>query len=408
MSIEDDKPEEIVEVEPSTEQGKEIREGKLNNTLQLTDLADWNTLKVHLNGLQRQMTLLYQRLGKIDVNVEDLKTLQVSSQFAPVTIQTLATDSVETQSTSTQPDYGPPSRGEIKVDWNDLEYEAGGRFIKPRGFLGDKWSNYNMTLTGEGYTWDKKEKHWKFQPGDTKQEESQPQTQEATGVTAIVDLVEGMKGVILTGQMLDDPIQKDIDGKGGKTYTVANFRLSDGSGEARISLWSKLAEQVMDYAAGATISITDMEVKEPFDGMTSVSSGWGAKLYEGELLDEVLDQTPWVPEREELDALIEGWKENKYGCWTFSSNYPRIKKAILATPKKELNYGDRRLSVGGDDYAFMNHGWNQMGNPMGQPSEGQLKLMKSNKIPIKEKLTKIEASIAIAAYYLDRERAKYQ
>ena len=96
-------------------------------------------------------------------------------------------------------------------------------------------------------------------------------------VTDIIDLREGQRNVNIRGQLLDDPIQRDIDTIRGPTM-VTNFRIDDGTGEARVSLWRDHAEAAMDLTAGAEIRLEYMNVREPFDGLIQVSSGAFTKI----------------------------------------------------------------------------------------------------------------------------------
>jgi ssDNA-binding replication factor A large subunit len=96
-------------------------------------------------------------------------------------------------------------------------------------------------------------------------------------VTDIIDLREGQKNVSIHGQLLDDPVQRDIDTSRGPA-TVTNFRIDDGTGEARVSLWREHAEAAMDLSAGAEVRLEYMNVREPFDGLLQVSSGAFTKV----------------------------------------------------------------------------------------------------------------------------------
>ena len=82
-------------------------------------------------------------------------------------------------------------------------------------------------------------------------------------VTEIIDLREGQRNVTIHGQLLDDPVQRDIETSRGPA-TVTNFRIDDGTGEARVSLWREHAEAAMDLTAGAEIRLEYMNVREPF------------------------------------------------------------------------------------------------------------------------------------------------
>ncbi len=96
-------------------------------------------------------------------------------------------------------------------------------------------------------------------------------------ITDIIDLREGQRNVTIRGQLLDDPVQRDIETSRGPA-TVTNFRIDDSTGEARVSLWREHAEAAMDLTAGAEIRLEYMNVREPFDGLIQVSSGAFTKL----------------------------------------------------------------------------------------------------------------------------------
>ncbi|MBN2335033.1 hypothetical protein JXL21_05695 [Candidatus Bathyarchaeota archaeon] len=96
-------------------------------------------------------------------------------------------------------------------------------------------------------------------------------------ITRVIDLREGQKNVTVRGQLLDDPVQRDIETVRGPA-TVTNFRIDDGTGEARVSLWRDHAEKAMDLTAGADVRLEYMNVREPFDGLIQVSSGAFTKI----------------------------------------------------------------------------------------------------------------------------------
>jgi len=96
-------------------------------------------------------------------------------------------------------------------------------------------------------------------------------------VTEIIDLREGQTNVTIRGQLLDDPVQRDLETSRGPA-TVTNFRLDDGTGEVRVSLWREHAEAAMDLTAGAEVRLEYMNVREPFDGLLQLSSGAFTKL----------------------------------------------------------------------------------------------------------------------------------
>ncbi|MCW4013345.1 MAG: OB-fold nucleic acid binding domain-containing protein [Candidatus Bathyarchaeota archaeon] len=96
-------------------------------------------------------------------------------------------------------------------------------------------------------------------------------------ITEIIDLREGQHNVTIRGQLLDDPVQRDIDTSRGPA-SVTNFRIDDGTGEARVSLWREHAEAAMDLTAGAEVQLEYMNVREPYDGIIQVSSGAFTKI----------------------------------------------------------------------------------------------------------------------------------
>jgi ssDNA-binding replication factor A large subunit len=96
-------------------------------------------------------------------------------------------------------------------------------------------------------------------------------------IIEITDLREGQRNVTIRGQLLDDPVQRDIDTSHGPA-AVTNFRIDDGTGEARVSLWREHAETAMDLSAGAEVKLEYMNVREPFDGLIQVSSGAFTKI----------------------------------------------------------------------------------------------------------------------------------
>ena len=54
---------------------------------------------------------------------------------------------------------------------------------------------------------------------------------------------------------------------------MTSFRIDDGTGEARVSLWRELGDEAMDLSAGAVVRLEYVNVREPFDGVIQVSSG---------------------------------------------------------------------------------------------------------------------------------------
>jgi len=93
----------------------------------------------------------------------------------------------------------------------------------------------------------------------------------ADRVTEIRDLREGQKNITVEGQLLDDPISREVNTMRGPT-NVVSFRVDDGTGEARISLWREHSKAVEGLTAGARIRLENCNIREPFDGLMQVTS----------------------------------------------------------------------------------------------------------------------------------------
>ena len=99
----------------------------------------------------------------------------------------------------------------------------------------------------------------------------QPQRQTEIVESPFAKLEAGKFARELKGKLVDDPVQRDVDTARGPT-NVTNFRLTDGVTELRVAIWGELANEVMDYTAGTDITLLNMSIKEPYDGMIQVSS----------------------------------------------------------------------------------------------------------------------------------------
>ena len=99
----------------------------------------------------------------------------------------------------------------------------------------------------------------------------------ADRVTQIKDLREGQKNITVEGQLLDDPISREVNTMRGPT-NVVSFRVDDGTGEARISLWRDHGKAVEGLTAGARIRLENCNIREPFDGLMQVTSTQFTKI----------------------------------------------------------------------------------------------------------------------------------
>lgn len=96
-------------------------------------------------------------------------------------------------------------------------------------------------------------------------------------ITEIRNLKEGQKNIAVKGQLLDDPITREVNTLRGPS-SVVSFRIDDGTGEARVSLWRDHGKAVEGIVAGAELLIENCNVREPFDGLMQLSSGGFTKI----------------------------------------------------------------------------------------------------------------------------------
>lgn len=75
----------------------------------------------------------------------------------------------------------------------------------------------------------------------------------------------------LKGTIVDDIVIKEVETQRGPT-TIANFKFTDGVAVVRVGLWGDLASEVEDFGKGNVITLTGMSIKDPYEGMTQLSS----------------------------------------------------------------------------------------------------------------------------------------
>jgi len=96
-------------------------------------------------------------------------------------------------------------------------------------------------------------------------------------VTQIKDLIEGQKNITIQGQLLDEPVTREVNTLRGPT-PVVSFRIDDGTGEARVSLWRDQGKFIEGLTIGSKILLENCNVREPFDGLLQVSSNTFTKI----------------------------------------------------------------------------------------------------------------------------------
>lgn len=105
------------------------------------------------------------------------------------------------------------------------------------------------------------------------QENNLPQA--LTGTVRISDLKAGMQNVVIEGQLIDDPIIRNITTRDGVDLRVASLRISDSTGEIDVSLWRDLVDKIVPIHKGTSLKITNAYIKPGFYGDLEISSGSG-------------------------------------------------------------------------------------------------------------------------------------
>lgn len=90
-------------------------------------------------------------------------------------------------------------------------------------------------------------------------------------------LREGQTNVFIRGRVLDAPEVREVETFRGPAM-VASFRIDDGTGEARVSVWRDLVSQVEGLTPGALVRVENCNIRPPFDGLIQVSSGMFTKI----------------------------------------------------------------------------------------------------------------------------------
>ncbi len=96
-------------------------------------------------------------------------------------------------------------------------------------------------------------------------------------LTEIRDLVEGQKNINVKGKLLDEPVSREVNTLRGPV-SVVSFRMDDGTGETRVSLWRDHGKAVEGLSAEAEVLIENCNVREPFDGLMQISSTGYTKI----------------------------------------------------------------------------------------------------------------------------------
>lgn len=75
----------------------------------------------------------------------------------------------------------------------------------------------------------------------------------------------------LVGEVLEDPVIREVNTKNGPT-TITNFKMTDGVVTIRVGAWDELGLAAKRFNVGDLITVTAVSVKDPYDGVTQVST----------------------------------------------------------------------------------------------------------------------------------------
>ena len=93
----------------------------------------------------------------------------------------------------------------------------------------------------------------------------------------IQDLREGQTNIYVRGRVLEPADVREVETARGPA-TVASFRIDDGTGEARVSVWQALVTEAEKLSQGSLIRIENCNVRSPFEGLMQISSGMFTRI----------------------------------------------------------------------------------------------------------------------------------
>ena len=93
----------------------------------------------------------------------------------------------------------------------------------------------------------------------------------------IKDLREGQTNIYVRGRVLESADVREVETARGPTM-VASFRIDDGTGEARVSVWRDLVSQAESLSQGSLVRIENCNVRPPFEGLMQISSGMFTRI----------------------------------------------------------------------------------------------------------------------------------
>jgi len=93
----------------------------------------------------------------------------------------------------------------------------------------------------------------------------------------IQDLREGQTNVYVRGRVLESADVREVETARGPMM-VASFRIDDGTGEARVSVWRDLVSQAEGLSQGSLVRLENCNVRPPFEGLMQISSGMFTRI----------------------------------------------------------------------------------------------------------------------------------
>ena len=93
----------------------------------------------------------------------------------------------------------------------------------------------------------------------------------------IQDLREGQTNIYVRGRVLEPADVREVETARGPT-TVASFRIDDGTGETRVSVWRDLVSQAESLSQGSLVRLENCNVRPPFEGLMQISSGMFTRI----------------------------------------------------------------------------------------------------------------------------------
>lgn len=93
----------------------------------------------------------------------------------------------------------------------------------------------------------------------------------------ILALREGQTNIFIRGRVLDAPEVREVETARGPAM-VASFRMDDGTGEARVSVWRDLVKKAERLTPGTLVRVENCHVRPPFEGLIQVSSGMFTRI----------------------------------------------------------------------------------------------------------------------------------